>query len=369
MLMLHYAVLFDAPGICAMQNVTGKRTPSDYVLVPNPEANAGEFEAVWMQLHLTMVGLIPEAETGIRFDVIKAVLREWCKVTPEERAIWEKDKTPNAPIFNSKAWSARKNASLDAEVRIYDNAVDLILAIVGHIRSRQVLKYERLIAVEVLKSPEVREHVLNVCKVIVGVIDSRGLGDAADGFVRGEYESLHGFTSFKAWSGSFLQCDTAKNIMILHDIARKYDTDSKWSDSWSGPSDPETVAKRGFESKSTMRHNVGTVNEDTAWAMRARFANLPVWAGPSGTTKMLCHTLTKIGNVSVDELLACVYSLFALWASDLYPKTATPIHHLFGVMSGAEEFLPSDKKYVCEPLHVLPCLERFLYARQLRAKL
>jgi hypothetical protein len=52
--------------------------------------------------------------------------------------------------------------------------------------------------------------------------------------------------------------------------------------------------------------------------------------------------LNKVVGISHEELLACAYALFALWASDFYPKTATPINHLFGVMTGSAEFFPDE---------------------------
>lgn len=59
------------------------------------------------------------------------------------------------------------------------------------------------------------------------------------------------------------------------------------------------------------------------------------------------------------ELLACAYALFAFWASG-YPRTATPIHHLFGVMIAVSEFLPQLYAEHWDAETLYPSLVKFL---------
>ena len=105
---------------------------------------------------------------------------------------------------------------------------------------------------------------------------------------------------------------------------------------WKNP--PEDLKKQGFGSKSDMRHNIATVNEDQNWTANARFANVPVWAGPSGTTYNMCRFVQREGQGGSEDIIACAYGIFALWACR-YPTTSTSIHHLYGVVTGAKEFL------------------------------
>ena len=105
------------------------------------------------------------------------------------------------------------------------------------------------------------------------------------------------------------------------------------------------------------------MNEDSDWAARARWVDVPVWAGPSGTTHGLCWMLRRIGQVTNRELVACCCALFALWASpkrNHYPKTATPIHHLFGVVTGASDYLPDEYKDFWDPEKMYAWLAAFI---------
>ncbi len=364
MLMIHYEMMSDY----SWQN-SKSRTPEDYKIAPDPVNQPRRFEEFWRWIKGTAVALAPEAETGISFSAIKAVLADWCRVLPSEAASWAKGKKPNDPIFDEAAWVERKTYNRQAQVRIYDNVVDLLLAIIGHIRSQTNLKFETLLAARVLKNAKINRLLLEACAAVIAAMGKGVKGDAK-GYVLGEYKKLHKQPSLSAWVAAYKTLPVQTNIEVLHDIARSFDTVEKWPDSWAEPpktTDQALLAQqkkvadqRGFTSKSTMRHNVGTVNEDTAWAARARFADLPVWAGPSGTTKMLCQMLRVVGKVTPEQMLACVYALFALWASDHYPKTATPIHHLHEVMAGAKEHLEGFHDRACLPLHALAYLDAFL---------
>jgi hypothetical protein len=267
-------------------------------------------------------------------DVLR-VLAQWAHISNQEEQVWLKKQAVNAPIFDVTLWEERDKESRRAEVRVYDNSVDLVLALVGTIRARRNEQLEILLARKVLTSRVIAKHVAYACAKVIIQIRKAKLG--GDPVIQGEYKSLHKQT-WDSWSQSFPLKGIAINIMVLHDIYGFFDKRYNWPGPWSKDAVGEDLKRLMFKNKSTMRHNVGTVNEDVGWVSRARWHDLPVWAGPSGTTYGLCHMLRKIGKVEDDELLACAYALFAFWAS-AYPKTATPIHHLFGVMIAVSEFL------------------------------
>lgn len=364
MLMIHCEPMSDF----SWQN-PGKRTAVDYQLAPDPTQQPGEFARFWSWVEQTAIQLAPAAETLVSHAAIKGVLAQWCRVLPSEAASWAKKGAPNDPIFDKAVWDDRKLHGRPAEVRIYDSVVDLLLAIIGHIRSREKLTAEGLLAARVLQSQKTNLLVQGACAAVIAAM-SKGVKGAPNDYILGEYQTLHRQPGYDAWVASYKTLKVHINIEVLHDIARQYDTVEKWPDSWAEP--PKTASQvqlaqhkrladeRGFTSKSTMRHNVGTVNEDTRWAERARFHDLPVWAGPSGTAKMLCQMLSVVGKVTPDEMLACVYALFALWASDHYPKTSTPIHHLHEVMAGAKEYFGGGHSIGCQPKQVVMWLEAFL---------
>ena len=279
MLMIHYEMMSDY----SWQN-SKSRTPEDYKIAPDPVNQPRRFEEFWRWIKGTAVALAPEAETGISFFAIKAVLADWCRVLPSEAASWAKGKKPNDPIFDEAAWVERKTYNRQAQVRIYDNVVDLLLAIIGHIRSQTNLKFETLLAARVLKNAKINRLLLEACAAVIAAMGKGVKGDAK-GYVLGEYKKLHKQPSLSAWVAAYKTLPVQTNIEVLHDIARSFDTVEKWPDSWAEPpktTDQALLAQqkkvadqRGFTSKSTMRH------EDPAWAARARFADLPVWAGPS----------------------------------------------------------------------------------------
>src|SRR5437868_2667268 len=66
---------------------------------------------------------------------ILGVLGRWLQVSEEEEKVWLKVKSVNAPIFDPKLWEERKEGNRRAEVRVYDNTVDLVLAIAGTVRA------------------------------------------------------------------------------------------------------------------------------------------------------------------------------------------------------------------------------------------
>jgi hypothetical protein len=243
----------------------------------------------------------------------------------------------------------RREFGKTAEVRVYDNAVDIVLALVGAIEAREHRLLEAKLAVDILESAKIRNHVITACRLTVLYLD-RYLGTELPmtrtthakvvtlNLLHGEYYTLHR-QSWMDWETQYIGKATSINIMALHDIYTWLDDVKNWVDPWNTSLPEGEDDKRLFTNKRTMRHNVGTVNEDSKWTIRARWGHLPTWAGPSGTIHGLCWMLKRLVGVSDEVLLACAYSLFAIWASDLYPKTSTPIHHLFGVMSGAAEYI------------------------------
>jgi hypothetical protein len=356
----------------ARQN-PGKRSGKNYVLVPDPVEVPQSFALVWDWLYRTAAQLTPPNETGIPFSEVKEVLFNWCRVTKVEADAW-REKGANEPIFREAAWDARAAVGRDAQVRIYDNAVDLTLAIIGFIRSQRHLAIEQHLAGRVLRNERVaslvREACMQACAHVIAfesIIKHKPVDKhekvirTPDDFLAGEYQPMHQMASLLTWRAKIAGLPTHINIMVLHDISTRFDTKYAWTSLWTHPDkDPQVNARRGFQSKSTMRHNVGTVNEDTPWAERARFHDHPVWAGPSGTTETLCRFLAETLGLPPDHVLACAYALFALWASDHYRKTLTPIHHLFGVMTGAAEYLPPSHQRACLPLHMQTYLTEFL---------
>ncbi|MFP2910293.1 hypothetical protein ACLESD_35690 [Pyxidicoccus sp. 3LFB2] len=314
-----------------------KRDPDGYVVV-----KGDLLQTVARSVYRTAEKL-DLLKTDVSLQRIFQVLRAWAHVSEKEDRTWVDEKTVNAPIFSKKLWEERENENRRAEVRVYDNTVDLVLAIVGFIRAQPNETLERKLAKDVLFSARISRLVVSACEKVYEKVKTDIVKRGVDGdeVIRREYKDLHK-QSWAVWTNSFRRESPDLNIMVLHDIYNYYDTEEKWPGPWSDDAIGEQLKKRLFKNKSTMRHNVGTVNEDTDWAARARWHGLPVWAGPSGTTYGLCHMLRTVGKVTNDELLACAYALFGLWASPRYPKTATPIHHLFGVMTAVSEFLPKE---------------------------
>ncbi len=299
---------------------------------------------------LMVVIEITAAGIGVHFDGDMAgILREWCHCLPSEKAAWEERGSLNAPIFAQTTWEARREMGKLAEVRVYDNAVDIVLALVGALEARENRILETELADRVLTNVKIRNLVRIACQQTVAYLD-RYLGTDLPmtrtthakvvtlNLLHGEYYTLHR-QSWMSWETDYVGQTTSVNIMALHDIYTWLDDVKNWVDPWNATLPFGEDDKRLFTNKRTMRHNVGTVNEDSLWTIRARWGHLPTWAGPSGTIHGLCWMLKRLVGVSDEVLLACAYALFAVWASPIYPKTSTPIHHLFGVMSGVAEYI------------------------------
>jgi hypothetical protein len=96
------------------------------VLYGSPELTAliGSLGATAGQLDLDITPCIP-------------VLREWLRCSMVEKEAWEKSGSANAPIFDEAAWTDRADKGKSAEVRVYDNSVDMVLALIGTVRSTQ----------------------------------------------------------------------------------------------------------------------------------------------------------------------------------------------------------------------------------------
>ena len=349
MLIVSNALLVDPNPTAAWSNSTQKRRPEDYTLIEGRGLTT--VERIVRDL---ADKIAPESETGIPVTKLIRVLGQWAAVSETEKRVWETKGSANAPIFDPATWNDR--GSDRAEVRIYDNAVDLILGIIGYIRSRWAESIEKEYANNVLKNRKVAELV----KTAAGKLSSALPDRAPTDVVAQEYKKLHGINTLSEWKGKLNSLDTATNIMVIHDVANWLDNAGRWNSAWNVDAVGPEIKERGFVNKQTMRHNVGTVNEDTPWTERARFYDLPTWAGPSGTTETLCRALCQVGRVLDDELVACVYGLYAVWASDLYPKKATPIHHLYGVMTGAKDYLPAQWKPAAEAGNVYDWLQAFL---------
>jgi hypothetical protein len=241
-----------------------------------------------------------------------------------------------------------------AEVRVYDNAVDLVLGIMGYIRGRRKEAEEKSVGSRLLVDIGIRRLVVATCDRAKHVL--AGMGPKAPS-IKGSYSVFHKLTDLASWEPSKLS--TLHNICVLHDLSENCDDDRKWESAWNADATGRELDERGFKSKSTMRHNVGTVNEDTQWAARARFFDLPTWAGPSGTVETLCRFLHEVVGAPEDLMLACVYALFGFWASDAYPKSATPIHHLYGVMTGARDYIEPQNRWITEAGSVMNGLVSF----------
>lgn len=339
----------------AWQKEGEKRGPADYVLV-----KGDDLRTVAKSVFTTALKL--DIQNFLDMTSILRVLCSWAVVSPEEERVWEEKGSSNAPIFAAKLWAVRAKEGRRAEVRIYDNTVDLVLALAGYIRASKNELKEQLLADQVLDSPTIKKLVKSACAKTVKHIELHIKSDKREALLQREYQALHKLT-WTAWASGYQGAPTAINIMALHDVYTWFDDELQWVDPWTHDAVGLELKKRLFKNKSTMRHNVGTLNEDSDWTARAREHDLPTWAGPSGTVHGLCWMLGEIVKVTPDELLACAYGLFAVWASPLYPKTATPIHHLFGVMTGAADYLPVQYKAAWQAESVYSFLEDFTAPR------
>lgn len=279
------------------------------------------------------------------------LLVAWAQCSEVERKVWEEGNQAgkvNGPIFDSDSWKARGGAGQRADVLVYDNAYDMVLALFGTIRSARNKEREVEYGRKIYECSTIRQNVLSVCrKVIIGVEAMKDYtADHRNTIIlKGDYKRFHSYSGWDKWKREFWGATIRANIAVLHDIYDFFDKAWRMPGPWQseqakGALTP-SLPRRLFKTKTTMRHNVGTVNEDEDWTARARWADVPVWAGPSGTTYGLCSMLDAFGGATPDEFVSCAYALFALWATD-YPQTATPIHHLFGVVTGASEFLNNE---------------------------
>lgn len=325
----------------------GASNRADYILVAN--------DGIFPPQKVKGIVLNVAALLGLDGEMaeIGRVLEDWMAVSQAEKSSWDAKRSTNAPIFDPSTWSSRLKPR--AEVRVYDNAVDLVLGIMGYIRGRRKEAEEKSVGSRLLVNKNIHRLVVDACYRTKRALAEMGPKAPS---IKGSYSLFHKMTDLASWEPSKL--DTLHNICVLHDLSENCDNDRDWKSAWNADATGQKLDERGFKSKSTMRHNVGTVNEDTQWAARARFFDLPTWAGPSGTVETLCRFLDEVVKMPETQMLACVYALFGFWASDEYPKSATPIHHLYGVMTGARDYLPAERRWITEAGSVMNGLALFL---------
>ena len=278
------------------------------------------------QLSDTAAGL------SIPLSALRSKLDEWL-ICSDLEADFFRSEGARGQVFAKSAWQPRLNSNRRADLKIYDNAVDLLLALVGEIESNKNYSEEIRLANMVYNSSRIKSLIVGLSRKTINYSKMPNNRPKVNDR-KWKYKVLHNIESFEQFEREYTQLTISKCIGVIHDIAEQFA--DKGNPPWKSP--PIKGDPRKFGSKDQMRQNVSTVWEDQDWSAEARWAGVPVWAGPSGTTHIMCGFAKKIGG-GPNEIIACAYAIFAFWAVD-YPKSSTAIHHLFGVMTGARDHIP-----------------------------
>ncbi|MBU4260566.1 MAG: hypothetical protein KKC76_01615 [Proteobacteria bacterium] len=313
---------------------TGERpkdNEKDYVLITEKEIND-----VKKRVHTLLDYL--SVDTTCWNDLYKK-LDVWVQSTE-----YDKQQANIYKMMSKDGIAERAKLKVQANWRYYNNYIDLVLALYGdYCSEKQTLGKETVLAGCILDT--------KTCDKIKGLIRSLVVKingkvkellpddkDKNETLSKGQYFPLHKVTTWNEWEKGYLEMEPGKIVACLHDISKPLQKKLNWTEA--------TMNKSGFKiTKDNMRMNVSTPEEDFDWTSRARWADAPIWAGPSYTAHGMFYVADKTG-ASKDEIQAYAYCIFAFWNKE-YPLTATPIHRMYGVMTAAREFdvLPD----VCDP--------------------
>lgn len=262
------------------------------------------------------------------------VLDEWIKSTGRD------DKSPSIyKMMDKGGMDERKSKNIIANWRYYNNYIDLVLSLYGEYSSRGNLEIENNVAKMVLESASVRDHTRSVARKLSEYAEKVCDESELDGLLVGAYKSLHSRMEWGKWTDGCTALEVKDLVPFLYDICSKLKLKLEWEEAPMGG---------GKITKDNMRMNVSTPDEDSDWTSGARWADVPVWAGPSYTTHFIL-TVAKESGATGNEIRALAYSVFAYW-NQCYPHTATPVHRLYGVMTAAREFgVPG---FACEPKQI-----------------
>jgi len=283
---------------------------------------------------------------GVPFRLLphlESVLDNWLRSTAYDRR-----QLDIYGMMSPEGMSERKKANLPAEWRYYNNYVDLVLALNGEALSAENMVIESTLAQLVLTIARPRELITAAAKKITQFAEFVFEEDKRDALLQGKYATLHAPYTWRSWSQALNNgLPTNELVPCLYDITMSFKKPLKWS---------EAPMAGGRITKTNMRMNVATPNEDSNWSAAARRTGVPIWAAPSYTAHLMLLVAQKAGATET-EIQAFAYGIYAYWNQD-YPQTATPIHRMFGVMTAAHEFGVSDR--ACDPSTMYIELENFL---------
>jgi hypothetical protein len=259
------------------------------------------------------------------------IIREWIAATEHDES-----KKTIYEMMGKGGIEERKSRGVLANWRYYNNYIDLVLALYGEYRSSENLKIENKVAKLIFTSAGVQSKVRSVAAKISCLAEKKCEAAEMDGLLQGSYKDLHAKKDWATWKKECAEFEVQESVPFLYDICSKLKIKLKWE---------EVPMGGGRINKDNMRINVSTPEEDSNWTAGARWADVPVWAGPSYTTHFIL-TVAKEAEATEEEIRALAYGIFAYW-NQCYPHTATPIHRLYGVMTAAKEF--GVPEFACEP--------------------
>ena len=302
-----------------------------------PKSNEKNYELITPQSEPTVIKHVTELAPklgipSVAIPQLLGLLKSWLKSTA-----YDKKQLSIYGMMSPDGMSARLKANLPAEWRYYNNYVDLVLALNGEVLSKENLLRETLLAVDVLQSPVLCNKINSVANKINQFVLLKFKGDK-DELINGQYKTLHTqCDTWDKWTGLVSSHKSTEILIpVLHDISKSFKKLADWN---------EPPMADGRITKMNMRMNVSTPNEDSNWTASARRANIPIWAAPSYTAHLMLQMARTSGGDIID-IQALAYGIYAYW-SIVYPKTATPVHRLYGVMTAASEFGVSD--IACNP--------------------
>lgn len=252
-----------------------------------------------------------------------SILNDWVKFTELDA----KEETYRT-MMNTINMERRLNDKINAQFRYYNNYVDLALALYGDYCALGNLEQENGVAKIILSSKVISGHLKTLGEKLIKFVDKE-FPRESDSLLGGAYQPLHRVSLWGNFKGTYKILPTEVIVPVLHDVMRSI-AKSKEKD-WNLKN-----MDSGKLKKEEMRHNVSTPNEDFYWASRARWTNVPIWAGPSYTVQSMLECAKKC-DANVDEIQSLAYGIFAYW-NQIYPHTATPVHRMFGVMTAAKEY-------------------------------
>ena len=298
-----------------------KDSTADYEQIKNAEE-------AWQHVS-KLIGMleIPRSYT----NDLRDLLIDWVKSTDFDQT------QPNIyKMMSPEGMKAREKVGLPANWRYYNNYIDLVLALYGEYCSQGNLKTESNVAAHILQSQKISTLLRNVAKKISTYAQKIFNETEYDALLTGNYSTLHKGMDWKTWIKEINRMNVKELVPILYDITMSFKMPLKWT---------EPPMDKGRITKENMRMNVSTPNEDFYWTSGARWADAPIWAGPSYTAQLMLQ-IAKNSDAEADEIRAFAYCIFAYW-NQVYPQTATPIHRMYEVMTTAREF--GVPEFACDP--------------------